>query len=120
MSIVKNFGMPMDALANAARVRPPTGAAGSGFTETATVADTASAAIATGVATTGPGHYAFACNAKFMIAFGTSSTITNPTNSEVLQAGVHHFYLTTDITHYKVTATEAGYITHWKSSYGNE
>ena len=113
----KAFGTPADALANASRVKPPLQG---GYTETAVVADTASAAIATGVGTTGPGHYAFACNSAHMIVFDSDSTITSPTNSEVIPAGVHHYYLTPAMTHFKITATESGYVVFWKSSFGNE
>jgi hypothetical protein len=105
-----------DDVADAEQNVPPIEA---GYTETATVAGAASAGIATGAATN-PGWYSFACNAAFMIVFGeTAGAITNPTDSGVLPAGEHRFFLKKRDAFFKATAKSNGHLTHWKSGEAN-
>lgn len=122
MSIVRNFGTPADALANATRFRPP--AIGNTTTQALTAA--AVYAFETGAAATspthaqGPGWYSFASSAAFNIVFDSDATIANPTDNGVFPAGVYSFYLTDQMGYCELMPNANGSVTWWKSSYGSE
>ncbi len=107
-----------DRMVDAARRLPPKLAADGptpAQVETAAAANTASAAVAVGSATS-PGYYSFACGERFNIVFDGDSTITDPSSGVYpFPAGVYEFWCGKDVTHFKFRPENAATMKHWKS-----
>jgi len=84
------------------------------------VSTTVSAAIPTGVGEPSDRVMGFVCNRTFDILFsddGTNNVTPNPTNTGIFLAGVIYTVdLSSRNTHFKVIASGAGILKHWRSS----
>ncbi len=93
----------------------PTAPGSAAKTETATVAATASAAIATGVGDGSDWVLNVYSSGVFNIAFSINgtNTITDPANTSCFPAGKNQFRLCKQNSHFKVTAAANGFVTTW-------
>ena len=84
------------------------------------VSTTVSAAIPTGVGEPSDRQISFVCNRTFDILFsddGTNVITPNPTNTGIFLAGqIYTVNLGSRNTHFKVIASGAGILKHWRSS----
>lgn len=106
--------MYSEKLIDATRRLPPTMDDGSAL-QAAVSAGASTAALATSVATQGPGMYSLSCGAAFNVTFDDDSTITDPTDNGCFPAGLYDFYLNARHTHFKLTFNAAGSYRFWKS-----
>lgn len=108
-------------LTNATRVTPPGNSGGTAPNKAVETSLTSGAVSAVEIAAAAtPAWYSFAVSVAFNIAFGDTSTITNPANNSAFPAGVYSFYITAANRFLEVLPSANGGMVHWKSSLGSE